>query len=342
MKYLKRSLMNLFRSLFVFLFFTAPCFCQPVLTSSNGFFNGAILNFYVNTSPALDEGAGGTNQVWDFSSLSSTDPPASYTAVDASQTPFSTDFPSANVAAISTDFSGTAVYSYFTNSPGIYSNQGYESISGALNFSDPIDILHFPFAYGDNFSDHYSGTTNTGDENFGAVQLVADGYGTILLPTGSFGNCLRVREVRRDTFISATSSIGTTNDTSYKFYVVGYPEPVCQVNYHHAIFDGSNFDFFEIYWQDVLESGITESRKDQDLVLIPNPCEDVIVLKNVSPDVSAIRIINLQGQEVKVETIASGMQRLINTSGLANGSYYLQVKDKNSTSRHAFIKISSH
>src|SRR6185436_6491431 len=106
-------------------------------------------------NPTLNEGNGGANQTWDFSSLTSINGSTEFDGVMASATPFAADFPNAQFASSSYDYSGNIIYNYFTNDDTLYTTWGYESEQQNLIYTNPRDILHYPFTYGNSFTDSY-------------------------------------------------------------------------------------------------------------------------------------------------------------------------------------------
>jgi len=300
---------------------------QPTLQQSNGFQNGTSIHLYTEVNPSLNEGNSGSNQTWDFSPLSYADPETDFTGMLSSATPFSNDFLNADVASLNVDFSGNDLYNYFTNSIDHYETWGYEGNSQTLIYSDPRDILHYPFSFGSTFSDSYYGSLELG-YNSGAVEVTADGYGNLILPSGIFYNCLRVREVRKDTLAGALI-MNTSNDTSYKFYVIDYPEPLCQVNYHHS---SDGFNIREIYWQDVQPNGIPPASKPGTVSLFPNPCLDVLNVTVPNDDENAVvKVTDALGRFVEAEHQFQNHALILNTAMLSAGIYFLSIetgKDK--------------
>lgn len=167
------------------------------------------------------------------------------------------------------------------------------------------------------------------------MSISADGYGNLILPTGLFYNCLRVREVRIHT-LSGNMTFTTMNDTSYKFYVKNYPEPLCQVNYHHAS-DGS--DFHQIYWQNVQPSGVSVLSDEPLLLSYPNPCNDLLdVLRPLHDEELKVKIADAVGRQMKASFSFERNILQLNTSALIEGIYFLSVEEKNRHFVTSFLK----
>src|SRR5262249_48653170 len=149
-------------------------------------------------------------------------------------TPYEAQFPESNVAATTVDFSGNASFSYYYADDTVFRYLGNASQNYSSYLSDPIDYLRFPLTYSNHYTDSYRGTSGA-DMMSGRLEFTADAYGTLILPSGTFYNCLRVLESRKDTIISNGIITLESNDTLYHFYVPGYRESLCQVVYHHAL-----------------------------------------------------------------------------------------------------------
>ena len=284
-------------------------------------------------SPSLNEGTSGIDQTWDFSSLADDLQTTDYAASEVSITPFGNEFPMANVATTSLDFSGNEVYSYFTNNDSLYTTWGYETFTDKLIYSNPRDILHFPFTFGDSFSDTYYGSLLVG-YNSGIVEISADAYGVLMLPTGTFHDCLRVREIRYDTLAAGPSPI-ISSDTSFKYYVPNYPEPLCQVNHHH-LSDGFSFD--EIYWQNISPNAVASINIESALSVFPNPCNDQVKISIPALNEKAtITIHDITGRVMTKKDQITGNDILVNTSSFKEGVYLVSIEAANRKFLSSFV-----
>ena len=306
-------------------------YSQSTLVQTNGFLEGTFIHVYVDTAPVLNEGNDGADQTWDFSSLYDPNPATDYTALLPEYTPYGANFPDANISAMSINLAGEEVYHYYTNYLDNYTYWGYQSLSGDFIHSNPRDILHFPFGYGSNFSDTYHAPLLVGYFS-GTVDVTADGSGTVILPTGTFMNCLRVREIRKDT--TATSGLITSIDTTYKYYAENLPEPIVLVVHHHSS-DGYSANV--IHWQNVEPSGIAANIASGMLTLFPNPCTDVLQVTGPVHADATVYVYDISGRMVistSAPLISSTMK--LGTTGLADGVYFLSVKSDAAVFRNKF------
>ncbi|MBK7385003.1 MAG: T9SS type A sorting domain-containing protein [Flavobacteriales bacterium] len=135
--------------------------------------------------------------------------------MDPATSPWSADFPNSNLCGISWD----DAYSYYILSASAMETEGNaiiipgtppEDTAKFLFNVDTERILELPYTYGDAFVDDFSGTysamgfVGTMD---GTVDLQVDGYGTLILPTGTYDNVVRYHfdRVQNNTIFGNTS-----------------------------------------------------------------------------------------------------------------------------------------
>ncbi|MBK6610995.1 MAG: T9SS type A sorting domain-containing protein [Sphingobacteriales bacterium] len=196
---------------FLLLVITGTAVAQPTLTRDKSFFK--VGDFYPAmfcNAQGVTQGESGANVTWDFSEVLVDGPGATPTYIDPKNTDFPDDFPTANVASAS-----TTDYGYFeaTNDGafdvgfGQFDNPGTTNADETLLFTylDNLQLYKFPFDYQNEFTDTMSRTYTI---NNGAILIESgtsrtvkyDGWGTLILPTGTFNNVARLRidQVRHD------------------------------------------------------------------------------------------------------------------------------------------------
>ena len=99
-------------------------------------------------------------------------------------------------------------------------------------FIDDIVRIPFPFTYGDSFLDSFYYDYSSGMFSlthkyygFGLDSTIADGWGTLILPQGSF-DALRI--YHNDQYLDTNNAGGYTSHTeeAYEWYIDGYRGPV--------------------------------------------------------------------------------------------------------------------
>jgi hypothetical protein len=173
----------------------------PVLTLANsGPQPGDVLTYYPADTANVGTGASGAGQHWDYSGLLTGTTPFSETYVDAGSA-----VPGANVAW--TDPAGT-FKQYFSINSSAYSLVAVSAFSPpsleplwTLMYADPQTLLTYPFTYPGSFTDQHAAFYTLPQSSLfriGTSSTIADGYGTLVLPAGTFENVLRLKIVIDD------------------------------------------------------------------------------------------------------------------------------------------------
>ncbi|CAN5266428.1 hypothetical protein BH09BAC5_BH09BAC5_12900 [soil metagenome] len=196
---------------------------SPILTAAN---SNPILgdNYIGNGIPYTSPGNAGANQTWDFSTLVSGGT-QNISFVDPLTTTNASTFPNSTIALFN---STNSYYEYFSASASEIANEGYV-YGPPLNliepYSNPQVVLNYPFTMGSNFVDSYYGTYTSGANTInrtGTSTVTADGYGTLILPYGTFTNALRVLLI--DDYAD-TTTLGVPYSqitfTTYNWYIPG-------------------------------------------------------------------------------------------------------------------------
>lgn len=240
MKTQSQNLENFFKKA-LFTSFLAIILIQ--LGFSNGNAQITIDNSYkigVNegyTSVAVDtngitEGNSGANQVWNFSNLTEISTPVSVTYLAPSSGSGSSNFPGATLSQ-KIDES----WSYIKDQGNAYFSMGMYTEDMLRTYSDEQKLMQFPFSYNSTFNDTYKALTTAEDMEIyshGTVTTLADAWGTLTLPSGTYNNALRVKTITNntDTIVTTGGSFvfGSTT-TSYSWYVSGVKVPIFGITY---------------------------------------------------------------------------------------------------------------
>jgi hypothetical protein len=304
----------------------AVSLAQPILTASGiNFVIGET--FKMNYSNYVSPGGAGANQTWNLAALSGTTPGLT-TMVAPSSTTNGASFPNANVAG-STPSSGS---SYFKTSTTALQNYG---VSGTtlLAYSNPEDMLHFPCAYNNTFTDTWATQFQSSGYTFyrtGTTTVTADGYGTLITPTGTYSNVMRVHfvQVYQDSFYSGFSQLFYYNNDEYIWYKDGVHVNIASIyNLTSSISSAYTGGTFITSTVGIDNSSPLISSTD----LFPNPASDKINVaftltenKNV-----AIQLFNAVGQVLDINKTADGIQGMntlpIDVADLPVGIYFVHI-----------------
>ncbi|HRF75067.1 MAG TPA: T9SS type A sorting domain-containing protein [Chitinophagales bacterium] len=311
---------------------------QPTITSS---INGGIgdeFNYIDVQTEGLNPGPAGENVTWDFSDIIESGAEYGYTWVDVASTPDGGDFPGANIAADN----GPGTYSYFKVTASEFTNYGVSAAGSIVVYQDPEEIFVFPMTYG---------TTNTDDlfsefingiafERSGTVTMEVDAYGTLILPSGTYTDVLRVK-VKED-YMDEADLLPTPiiyDFTNYYWLKAGVKGPLFQ--YFDLVTDGGfPFEDQQAAYAENVAVGIAEHNTIQSLTIFPNPVKEVatiIVPEGINS--AAISIYNNLGQVVTstVETVNHNTITLP-VGYLQSGIYMIALTEGDNTYNAKMIK----
>ncbi len=175
---------------------------QPTVTTAIiPTFGDSLHYVWAGAADPLD-GLTGAGQTWDFSSLASNQqqPDYYFKFLDPANTPHADRYPNAELAATTPDDN----YIYYALSNGTLELVG--AVAEVPNFGTAFSDYDnnetetvFPMDFGNSHSDTFDGTNSVGafssDFN-GTWSAQVDGYGTLVLPIGTFTNVLRTKEER--------------------------------------------------------------------------------------------------------------------------------------------------
>ncbi|NDV69439.1 BACON domain-containing protein [Dysgonomonas sp. 25] len=197
----------------------------------------------------VDPGNAGENVTWNFSSLTVTnnDYKIEYSAAPTQLNyndpyiptyimgydKFDITEPEANSLFICTEY--YTMY-YFQIKNNLLNALGHENPVTKLQYNPRMISDKYPTYYNDTYkydyetNGYYSGTEKI--ETEGYKEMKADGYGTIVLPSGTYNNALRIKYVQRieEEIFNGVSYVDYIREyTTYKWYVKGYRYPVLEI-----------------------------------------------------------------------------------------------------------------
>jgi len=152
---------------------------------------GTIVKWNVVDTTGVVPGQGGANVTWNFSNITVKPDQHQNNWVDPKSTPHAASFAEATHCEQS-----DTVYSYFVLEKGRWTRLGEESQAfQSGRWADPLDVAKVPWSYNESYSDvaRHSFTTNgVPVKRGGTISGKYDGYGTLILPKGTFSNVLRI------------------------------------------------------------------------------------------------------------------------------------------------------
>ncbi|CAN5266025.1 hypothetical protein BH09BAC5_BH09BAC5_12860 [soil metagenome] len=297
----------------LFTILSLKTFAQPVILDGSNIPVVGFSEALLNATPTSGIGNAGANQIWDFSTLSFS-PMGVLSVITPASSPIGNSFPSSNHA-----FSLGSTYTFFNVSTNKMEIQAYFISSVGIGNDltpNPETILKFPFNYLDTISDTWqsvSGPLNN-------VTLTYDGYGTLMTPTHTYTNIVRVKE-----------DYGAGN-IDYRWYSLN--PLMFLVTYNHT----AN----QLYYIDANISGLNEESDSKiTATLFPNPATDQITIAipndELTNDLNFMLINNL-GQKV-IQCPITESATSIAIENLSSGIYFYQIKNNQNNLKSGKIII---
>jgi hypothetical protein len=316
----------LFFAAFMLAFLTG--FSQPTLTFANvGIQPGDNVTMYNADTTGVALGSAGASQVWNYASLVIGTSPSTTSYVDPATTAYASSFPTATVAS-----SGTT-NSYMKINTMEYTFLGVVSSSVSMVYSDPETMNTFPFSYTDSYTDNFAATFVSGVtfDRTGTIATDADGWGTLLLPSGSYST-LRVKMVQDITDASTYGDM-VYHSESYIWYDGINPTPLLEIVISTTDMMGTITHSKSVMVGEGA-AGICDCSYNLPVFdIFPNPASDAITFSIDSKEttMAEISILDVQGKEVKqikYDLTETGINQLtLDVADLADGIYFVRVSN---------------
>jgi hypothetical protein len=305
---------------------------QPVITTNNIPQLGDAVTIGLCSdivdADALNTSAGAI-QTWDFSGLTETEEQM-FTFVDPATTFWANDYPGANLCGVS----WTGSHSYYHVGSGALETSGNAQIVPGTAPEDTIKMIYstdierivpLPYTYLDQSTDNFAGSFSFGalvGTMDGNISFEADGYGTLILPNGTYENVVRYHfnRTQNNTLITTTT---TTKEQwawvseDHRFWLL-----LMEIN-----FDG--FATSDLVWYDKspLPAVVSSVQEREALAwsIHPNPASigTSVLLQSDVP--VGHRLLDASGRLVRSYPVGT-LQ--LDTDGLAAGSYLLERTDR--------------
>jgi len=296
----------------------------------------------------VTEGNSGANVTWNFSAINLLGNELQTEFVNPNGLPGSSFFPGATLAQ---QFDGTYVFAKDEGN-AVYSMGMYSEELGVRSYTDMQKVFQYPFSFGNSFSDNYSSVMEGNEFNVhsnGTSVLTADAWGTLILPSGSFTNSLRVKSVTDniDTiYFEGSSIVSVSQITNYSWYVSGSKAPVLNITYIRTPF--SNLK--TVSYVHATPTSISDPQNEiaEKFTLgqnYPNPFNPVTTIEFDIPEFSAVKleVYNALGQIVSTlvntELKAGSYKTEFNAAKLSSGIYYYRMRANNNSYINKMVLI---
>ncbi len=277
-------------------------------------------------------GPGGANQIWDFSNMPS-GAAVNLNYLPPNATPYNAVYPSATVAGI--DWLNDITYLQ-AGANGIDFLGKYSAvINSVIIYQDVERVMTYPCGYNTSWTDNFSSafsSSGTPVSRTGTISGLADGYGTLIMPNGTYPNVLRVRTIEDYTDVVAGGAIIIDYlFTHYSYYLPGTPVPLISVHDQLTVTNGSPSSVLFARWLTSSPTGMDQvAHASLGVEVYPNPATDQIaVVFGSAGGAHLLEILDGLGRTVLVTrqpTLPVGIERLmVDVGALPSGLYQLRI-----------------
>mgnify|MGYP003690817423 CR=1 FL=1 len=332
-------------SLFAFACFGLAAFAQPVLTQSS--FGPIGTTFYMaiaDTFPGgISSGGAGASVLYDFSTLQTNDNDTIW-ILDPVDTPHAGDFPTSNIVVQQSSLNGGYLYGELTsNYFDVVGVAGDILGNGApilVPQTPPSRIAAFPTSFGSS----YSGTTTldfTIDassfgipfvdsaryKNIADRMSVADGWGDLRIPSGTYPNVLRINQTvaQIDSIWIHSSFTGWAlfQDTVYTDSTFTWWDETAGYNLAELEFIGGSPNTMTYLDNVAVASPEPVAKTFQ---LYPNPADQFLMISTTHAE-GQLQLLDMAGKLVLIKKLSAG-DNTVPTADLPAGQYIYRINDR--------------
>jgi hypothetical protein len=333
--------------------FVSPAFTQFVITSSYLPVIGDTLRTSEVDTTGLTPGESGTNQVWNFSNINILPgTPFEEVYLIPFLTPYVSQFPNANLA--SKNNNPNPDYHYYQNTTEDWNMIGYATSGFMKWFTTPSCRFHYPVSYGSQFNSTYHAYNYSGQATVyttGFKTFNVDGHGTIILPTVTYNNVMRVKVIDEsyDTIKvgGVVTSTAHTIITNYWWFSMGYKFPVLDLGFVESIINSFKFAYVPIKNVPVYVNQISSKIPEKfDLFQnYPNPFNPSTKIRfSIGPPLNPLLKAGLRNERIAIlriyDILGKEVATLINEQ-LSAGIYEVEWNAENYPSGIYFYKLTT-
>ena len=283
----------------IFLCIASAVHAQPVITYADQSMHPGDYHKTVFTAYKAP-GEGGAGQVWDFSGQKILNDHHAE-ILPAGETPFSEEFPQANMA-----IKEHGNYFFFDVQPASSSYHGYVKNNRlVIRYDKGAEKMRYPFHYEDSYTGDFTAKTPV-STIYGNYRIESDGYGTLKLPGGIvLQNVLRVKST--EDFVEEACNSVHAHTEKVSWYHPAYRYPVYVMFYRKEEY--LNKEKPKIYRYGILSEAVQKRRKAAGMdkqeprhsyKVLPNPfVEEVRIQYELRAKAAVqIEVFNMQGRRV--------------------------------------------
>ena len=297
--------------------------CQTTITNTSKIgYSTPLIVASSATAALIPYGFLGANVTWNCSGLQQETgtPIINYTVSSPAGTIYASDYPKANWYFTDPNLTALIGHNYYTISSDTLVKWGEHTPGKSYTIYDNPELdLKFPFSYTNTFSKTYSKTNYNANGSISSYQtgnviLTYEGYGTLILPNGTFGNVAKIKRER-------TNSLGSTT-ISYVWLLISTGERLMSVETNGGL---------RATYNNKIPSSAFEIVSNKDISIYPNPSKSISNLSlNVfnTNDNFEYEIYDLAGKIMIKEKITNSIIQ-INSSFINSGIYLVKILKNN-------------
>ncbi|MCE3229658.1 MAG: C-terminal target protein [Bacteroidetes bacterium] len=287
--------------------------------------NGNTFSTWQCDSAGVTPGASGAGATWNYATIATH---SSVVSDFTAQTVSNASYPNADIAV----FSSTSNISYYKSSVTELKywggNLSIGGIAATIQYTAPAISAAYPMSMGTTSASVTGGSlvalSNPGTFT-GNSEVTADASGTLILPSGTYTNILRVVTSQTINF-TASFVTGTVTQMNFDYYEIGTKAPLFSIATATA---GTSISAassqtvvtrFKPVTVGVSENSISEINMN----VYPNPSNSVINFTTESKNATAVSIYDVTGKLVETAEMNNGELHL-NVSTYSAGIYTYKV-----------------
>ncbi|NEN23052.1 T9SS type A sorting domain-containing protein [Cryomorpha ignava] len=288
-------------------------------------------------SDYVSPGTSGANQTWDLSGMTTNQ---TFTTTISSPVglPGAEDFPSATFASVIQGQESIGYSAVINNRIEIV---GLYTPTASMTYPNPQTQLQFPLSFQSTYSDTYERNVDfgggIGNQEIGEASTIVDGYGTLITPTGTYTDVLRLKQdVEADLNTTSNGQVISTipfTSVTYVFIKVGFIVPLASIV--TSEFSGQTTEFATYYISSTV--GLDKVSPVNNITIFPVPIvNDFTVNLNLEgADNVTFELFSIDGRMVAQlgkEFLPKGENTRSFTlpQSTASGVYLLQIKTPDS------------
>ncbi len=286
-----------------------------------------------NTFGFDEEGVGAvTDKLWDFGALMDAATTVDYIFLDPTTTAQSSMFPNANLAR---EISNEAGYFYYETTSTEINRWGF--YGGATlwsTYNSSATEFRFPITAGDNYNSTYYGEfplqsiedSTTLDQ--GQIIAQADMQGTLILPTGTFIDVLRIHII--ESFHIKTWFMGSVLDDTVieDDYYYWFHDTILKPVLIYGTTDQNSSQIGEVLRYQLIDiaTSVNEVDLSNMIIVYPNPTKDVVNVRG--SEIERIDVYDVVGKMISSYEVNS-FNTEIDLSDNPEGILILKIYSKN-------------